>query len=141
MGAIPTWLQKWIARLLPKQINRGNGVVQIGKMGGGNVTIVHLTQHLSPVPASVPVPPIASMPPAPLAEPAARPFRPSGVANAEQREVLSLIRKLHNNVPVLEFMQREFGTYMVIHLQPPQLFRVRRYVEEIIQSEDHGGPR
>lgn len=129
MQSIPKWLQPLIARFLPRQDNSGNGVVQIGKMGAGNVTIVHLTQHL-------PAAPVAPMPTAP----AAPPFRPAGVANAEQRQVLQLMRQLPHPGPVHEFMQREFGTHMVIHLQPKELHRVRCYVEKIIQSVAPGSP-
>ena len=70
--------------------------------------------------------------------PSEQPFRPAGVANDDQRHVLQLIRRLHDSASVYEFMRREFGTHMVIKLQPPQLFRVRRYVEAIIQAGAQG---
>ena len=141
MRAIPKWLPKWIAHLLPSQRNSGDGVVQIGKMGGGNVvTIVHLTlppvPTPVPTPAPAPVPPASAKPVARLVPPAALPARPTGVANEEQRHVLHLIRQVPYPTAVHEFMQREFGTHMVIHLQPPQLYRVRRYVEKIIQTTE-----
>lgn len=144
MSELPKWLGALIARLLPKQKTEGDHAAQFGKVGG-NVTIVHLTQHLPAAPAPLPVVPAPVAPtlvvPAPAAPmpvtPAAPPFRPAGgVANAEQRQVLQLMRQLPHPGPVHEFMQREFGTHMVIHLQPPQLYRVRRYVEKIIQSAE-----
>jgi hypothetical protein len=106
-----------MARLLPRQTVRGHSASQIGKVGG-NVTIVHLTQHL---PGS--------------AAQTVQPTRPAGIANDEQRHVLQLIRQLANSNSVLDFMQREFGTRVVVNLQPAQLYRVRRYVEVIIKSE------
>lgn len=134
MSELPKWLGQLLARLLPKQKAHGDSAAQFGKVAG-NVTIVHLTQHVMPAPA--PVPPVAPKPEAPVVEPAApQPIRSAGVANEEQRQVLHLIRQLPNPTSVHEFMQREFGTHMVIHLQPRELHRVRRYVEKIIQSSD-----
>lgn len=141
MRAIPKWLPKWIAHLLPSQRNSGGGVVQIGKMGAGNVvTIVHLTMPPVPAPTVAPTPALA---PPVEAKPVARftqPVRQAGTANEAQRQVLHLIRQLSHPAAAHEFMQREFGTHMVIHLQPPQLYRVRRYVETIIQSAEPGPP-
>lgn len=57
--------------------------------------------------------------------------RPASVANPAQREVLNMIRRLRKAEPVFLFMEREFGTRMVIELQPTQLLRLKRYVEAI----------
>lgn len=57
--------------------------------------------------------------------------QPATIATAEQREVLSLIRGLRNKESVFLFMEKHFGTRMVIDLQPRQLIRVKRYVEAI----------
>lgn len=127
MSALPKWLGTWIARLLPKQKSKGDNAVQFGKVGG-NVTIVHLTQHL---PCAPPVQPVAV---APVIDPALHPFRPGRVATDEQRQVLQIMRRLPNKTSLEEFMQREFGTLMVIDLQPSQLFRVRRYAEAIYNA-------
>lgn len=56
-----------------------------------------------------------------------------GAAFAAHREVLNLMKPLDKTarITVLDFMRREFGTAMVIELQPTQLVRVRRYVETI----------
>jgi hypothetical protein len=132
LSELPKWLGALIARLLPKQKSEGDHAAQFGKVGG-NVTILHVTQHVLTTPVAPPQ--FESTAPAPLAEPAAQPHRAGGgVANEDQRHVLQLIRRLHDSASVYEFMRREFGTHMVINLQPPQLFRVRRYVEAIIQS-------
>lgn len=53
------------------------------------------------------------------------------IATPQQREVLSLIRGLRKTESVFLFMEKEFGTRMVIDLQPSQLIRVKRYVEAI----------
>lgn len=37
-------------------------------------------------------------------------------------------------IKVLDFMRREFGTAMVMELQPAQLKRVRGYVEKICDN-------
>lgn len=135
MSELPKWLGALVARLLPKQKTEGDHGAQFGKVGG-NVTIVHVTQHVRTEPVSpAAAQPFATTAPAAVPVPAAQPYRPGGgVANEEQRHVLHLIRRLPSPAGVHEFMQREFGTHMVIHLQPRQLHRVRRYVEKIIQS-------
>lgn len=126
MSELPKWLGALLARLLPRQKAQGDSASQFGRVAG-NVTIVHLTQHL-PAPTPEPMPPAL--------EPA-RPVRAPGVANDEQRQVLQLIRRLPSSTAtaVHDFMQREFGTRVVVHLQPAQLYRVRRYVETIIKAE------
>ena len=145
MGELPKRLLAWLAKLLPKQEVRGDGAVQVGRVDGDlhtdhsthhhtarvaqsghigtgavhmghvqNVTQVH--QHFY----------AAVEPPLVVSSAAARP-----VATAAQ--VLALMDPLPEPVrfKVLDFMRREFGTSMVIELQPHQLYRARRYVEAI----------
>lgn len=126
MSELPKWLGALVAKLLPKQKAMGEHAAQFGKVGG-NVTIVHLTQHLPPVAA-----PVQPMP----LTPAGRPFRPGATANDEQRQVLQLIRRLPNSASVEKFMKREFGTHMVICLEPLELVRVRSYVEAILKAAE-----
>ncbi|WP_343590147.1 hypothetical protein [Paracidovorax wautersii] len=116
----------WIAKLLPKQKNEGSGAVQIGQAGGdvttnstSNVTIINLVT--------------------PAAAEAASPQPPPALTTVEQREVLAMIRKVPNREAVFLFMQKQFGTRMVIDLQPQQLLRLRRYVEAIHKNLE--GPR
>ncbi len=111
MGELPKQLLAWMARLLPKQTNEGAGAVQIGRASGdvhttttSNVTIINLQVSQE---------------------------RPTHLATTEQREVLAMLRKLHQRDAVFVFRQRQFGTRMVIDLEPGQLLRVRRYVETI----------
>lgn len=123
MQVIPKQLLAWIRQLLPKQKNTGSGAVQVGK-AGGDVTVVnltqHITQHLSNFHAGSGLSPAA-------------PVRRQ--ANAAQREVLYLMMKLDEREgAVLDFMQREFGTRIVIDLNEAQLYRVRRYVEVVLKG-------
>ena len=119
---IPKQLLVWIRQLLPKQKNTGSGAVQVGK-AGGDVTVVnltqHITQHLSPIHAG------SRLSPAPVRRQASK----------AQREVLLLMMKLDEREgAVLDFMQREFGTRIVIDLNESQLYRVRRYVEVALKG-------
>lgn len=112
MSEIP---KQWLAalkRLLPRQAIRGDGNVQVGKMQG-SVTVVNNVFHVNNK-------------------------RTYNKANADQRIVLQLMRELPSQEPVLTFMQREFGTRMVIDLQDKQLFRLRRYVETIQERNRDG---
>lgn len=146
MRELPKWFSRlldWLPpqskpqQLLPRQEVVGDKAVQLGQVGG-SVTIVHLTLPPVPVPVTTlppaPVPPAAAKPVARFVPSAVLPTRSAGVANEAQRQVLHLIRQVPYPAAVHEFMQREFGTHMVIHLQPPQLYRVRRYVEAILKS-------
>lgn len=120
MGELPKQLLAWIARWLPKQSNQGDGAVQIGKAGGNvttsHVTIVNFNHHHN----------VQSPPPQDEA-------RKAPQATPQQKEVLKMIRRLPNGHAVLNFMEREFGTRMVIQLNPAQLSRVRKYIE-VVQS-------
>lgn len=111
MSELPRQLLAWIAGLLPKQKNEGDGGFQVGKISGP-VTVVNVFQQREG--------------PAVTAEPKA-----ASLATAQQREVLTMIRRLRNSEAVFDFMERTFNTRMVIDLQPGQLLRVRRYVEAI----------
>lgn len=105
MSGIP---KQWLAalkRLLPTQVVRGDGAVQVGKVQG-SVTVVNNVFHVNQT-------------------------RSYNKANTDQRTVLQLMRELPSQEPVLTFMEREFGTRMVIELQDKQLYRLRRYVETI----------
>lgn len=117
-----------ISRMMPTQTSSGDGSIQIGKMGGG-VTNVHLTQHIY-APNSAP-----QTDPPPIH--VSRPDRRSGPRSSpkeEQRQVLALLERVPDRIAVLDFMDREFGTRMVIELAPAQVFRVRRYVEVILKN-------
>ena len=100
----------WLAKFLPAQKASGSASVQVGKLEG-NITVVHLTQHVT----------------------SPGPRRP---VTASQRQVLALMRTVQNEEVILDFMQREFGSRRVIDLSEKQLYRVRRYVETV--RRNHG---
>lgn len=107
MGELPRQLLAWIATLLPKQKVQGDGAIQVGKVSG-NVTIVHVT-HAQDFQAS----------------------KTASLTTPEQREVLGMIRKLKNKEAVFNWMQKSFGTRMVMDLKPSEVLRARRYIETI----------
>lgn len=107
-------LQKVGRFFFSRQTNSGSDSVQIGKVTG-NLTIVNVAGQQ---PVRQPVSTV-----------------PGNRLRSEQSRVLALLGKLRNRTSVLEFMDRQFGTKMVIHLDERQLFRVRRYVETILESE------
>ena len=115
MSELPRQLLAWIASLLPKQKNQGDGGFQVGKISGP-VTVVNVYGQLSPDNSK----PQAQEP-------------DSGVATPSQKEVLRLLRGLatREREAVLLFMERTFHTRMVIDLGPAQQMRVRKYIEAI----------
>ncbi len=117
------WLKGLMTSLMPKQKMEGDGGVMIGKVDGcvsqvthnvSNVTHQHFYGPLQRQDAD-----------------AAVETKSGGIATYEQRQVLLMIRRVRNSDAVFAFMERTFGTRMVIDLQPSQLARVRRYVETI----------
>lgn len=93
--------------------------MQVGR-AGGDVKVVHLTQHIY---TSAPM------------QPAAPQSRPRTTSSTDQSQVLALIARVPDRVAVLDFMEREFDTRMVIHLGPQQLYRLRRYVQAILNRQ------
>lgn len=108
MQALPKQLLAWLGRLLPKQEVTGKSNVQVGQVGG-NVTVVNHHHHA--------------------------PRRTSQRASDEHKNVLRLMDEVPDRFAVLDFMQREFATKMVIELKPAQLYRLRRYVEVVLKSK------
>ena len=131
-AVIPKWLRDWIAQLKPSQHSSGAGAVQIGQVHGGvsnsqtshhvmKVTHIH-NHHYQAPPPSPPKPLRPSEMPAHL-----RPRSTKG--HAELFVLLTSMRP--NDQKVLEFMEREFGSHMVIDLDEAQLYRTRRYAEAV----------
>lgn len=131
----------WFARLLPKQQNSGRSAVQVGR-AGGDVKVFHLTQHIyapcAPVPSPAQPPhqhpPITPEPPSPKMSRPERRASPRPSSAMEQHNVLLLMQQLPDRIAVLVFMEREFDTRMVIHLDSQQLYRLRRYIEVILAA-------
>lgn len=114
------WLEGLIKSLMPKQKMEGDGGVMIGKVDGAVSQVTnHVTHHhfYGPLERSD--------------TEADQGKKSSGIATNEQRQVLLMIRRLRNSEAVFAFMERTFGTRMVIDLEPRELARVRKYVEAI----------
>lgn len=124
----------WLARLLPKQQNSGDGAVQVGR-AGGNVKVVHITQHFYTSLARSGSERQADPQPIQVSRPDRR-KGPRGSLSEQQHRILSLLDLVPDRIAVLEFMEREFGTRMVIELDQRQLYRLRRYVEVILAAQD-----
>lgn len=105
----------------------GHGNVQVGS-AGGNVVSQHITiiQAPSMAPAAHCADRTGLRPNTPPAGPATQP------TSIEQSATLRRMGKLRDRVQVLDFMEREFGTRMVIHLKTEQLFRLNRYLDVVL---------
>lgn len=104
----------------------GSGNIQVG-YAAGNVssrvshhTHTHSHAHVTVIQKSVQIP---------ANEPRAN--KPS---STEHSAVLRRMDQLRDRVPVLDFMEREFGTRMVVHLKAEQLFRLNRYLDVVLRN-------
>lgn len=127
-------LLMWLAKLLPKQQNSGDGAVQVGR-AGGNVKVVNITQHFYTSRARSGAEHQADPPPIHVSRPDRR-KGPRGSLSEEQHQILALMDRVPDRIAVLEFMEREFATSMVIALDQRQLYRLRRYVEVILAAQE-----
>jgi hypothetical protein len=76
----------------------------------------------------------AEQSPQPMTRPERRAkTRPS--PKSDQSQVLALMDQLLDRIAVLDFMEREFDTRMVVELDSRELFRLRRYVEVILAGQ------
>lgn len=103
----------------------GKGNVQIGQ-NNGQVRVVTLKQERN----------VTNIHYHKEAEPA-----PVEMMSAQQKEVFAMICRLPNSDSTYAFMERSFGTRMVMDLQPSQVLRVRRYVEAIKKTTQRGGKK
>ena len=100
-GLLPKWLRNWLARLLPSNHSSGDGAVHISRLHGNVTTITNNIQQVVDT---------------------------SGLRD-EQLELLRSIRKLPGRgESVLNFMDRKYGTRMVVDLRPSELRVVQQYV-------------
>lgn len=99
----------------------GNANVQIGSNNTGAVRVVNLKQERNVT--NIFVYGEQGGPPPSTAKPS--------LTTPEQREVLALIRRLRKSDSVFAFMTKNFGTKMVMDLQPSQVLRVKLYIESI----------
>lgn len=108
---------------MPRQHSSGSSAMHMGHVSGSVQQQVHQHFYAAAQPAQGAA--------APTPTPAV--VRPPSGATPEQKQVLTLMKPLPEpvRIRVLDFMRREFGTALVIELQPDQVYRVRRYVEVI----------
>lgn len=103
----------------------GSGNMQVGSAHGDVINHVnHSTRHVSHitiVQAQAPLTPK-------LERAVAKP------TSAEQSAALRRLDQLRNKVPVLDFMEREFSTRMVIHLNSEQLYRLHKYLDAVMRD-------
>ena len=140
-------MMQWLAKLLPKQKMQGNGGnanLQAGSVGGD---LHHTNMHTQAVyniymmssvseksrPAQEPVPD------RPVASEMMQSVSTQAVAMPQSTEQSSTLRRMgqvRNRITVLNFMEREFGTRMVIHLKPEQLKRLNLYLDAVMRNPD-----
>ncbi len=120
LNAYKNFLRELIRLVLPRQQNKGDGAVQAGRVGG-NLTVIN--HHHGSRNRTTKV------------------VNNHGRSTQEHRAVLQLMDGLRDRIAVLDFMEREFGTRMVIELEPKKLFRLKRYVETIIDSDAKRGKK
>ena len=123
-----------------KQENSGAGAIQIN---GDNNTVNHHQHthhhqhdhHHGPVHLHTHVEPPAFALQAPPAPPArtVRPKRPAYDLTPAQKELLALMRPLPKPVrlAVLSWLRCEFGTSMVMELEPRELHQTRQHVLDV----------
>ena len=100
-------IKELVAMLMPKQVNKGSGTVQAGRIDGSVTVINH---HYGGT-------------------------RQARRTTPDQKAVLQLMAGVPDRIAVLDFMEREFNTRMVIELKPAQLYRLRRYVEVVLKAQ------
>lgn len=128
-------MMQWLLKLLPKQKmqDNGSGNLQAGRidgdlhhthavynifmMAGDGVQAHESTKTAEPDKEQVQAVHARAMP-----------------ESAEQSSTLRRMGQLRNRITVLNFMEREFGTRMVIHLRPEQLKRLNLYLDAVMRN-------
>ena len=102
-------------------VKDGAGNVQVGVAYGDVISNVsHLTHHSNYF--------NFIHPQSKQTEPTRKP------SSSEQSAVLRRLDQLRDRVSVLDFMDRQFGTRMVIHLTSEQLYRLNRYLDVVLRD-------
>lgn len=127
-------MMQWLLKLLPKQkmLHNGSGSLQAGRVEGDlhhshtqsvyNIFMMAgdmqpAQEHIKPAEPGKGQTPAFSMP-----------------ESAEQSATLRRMGQLRNRITVLNFMEREFGTRMVIHLRSEQLKRLNLYLDAVMRN-------
>lgn len=100
--------------VIDQVVTGGSGNLQVGVAYGNVVSNVCHNTHVTVIQAQ----PDASLMP----------------SSMEQSAVLRKMDQLRDRLSVLEFMDVQFGTRMVIHLRTDQLFRLSRYLDVILRD-------
>lgn len=141
-------LLSWMTRLLPTQKVRGDHAMQIGKVHGrvhvdrsthhhtqhhNHVTIIQAHSCATVYPAH-PAQPTPQSAPRTAAQPVVIDRPPNVAAPGACSATLSRMNLLRDRTRVLDFMEREFGTRMVIQLTSEQLYRLDRYLDVVLSD-------
>ena len=105
-------------------VNGGSNNLQVGHAAGN---VVSLVTHHSHTHTHVTL--IQTPSQAPANEPQVR--KPS---STEHSAMLRRMDQLRDRVAVLDFMEEQFGTRMVIHLKAEQLYRLNRYLDVVLSD-------
>lgn len=109
------------ARLMPKQVNSGSGALLVGR----DLDVTH-HHHYN-------INQILSTPALGLHD---SPNSRSKPSKNDQSKVLWLLDRVPDREAVLNWMQDTFETKRVIALDAGQLYRVRRYMEVILERQE-----
>ena len=102
-------------------VKDGSGNLQVGVAYGDVISnVCHLTHHSNHFTFIHP--------------PGTRPDATRKPSSLEQSAVLRRLDLLRDRVRVLDFMDRQFGTRMVIQLTPEQLYRLNRYLDVVLRD-------
>lgn len=129
---------QWLIKLLPKQKmqdNDGSGNLQAGRVEGdlhhSHTQAVYNIFMMAPDPAQTAV----------VSEPSTKAediptVQITRLQSQQHSAVLARMGQLHyrSRITVLDFMDREFKTRMVIELQTEQLFRLNKYLDVVLSN-------
>ncbi len=51
----------------------------------------------------------------------------------DQRDLMQMMERLSDRAPMLDFMEREYGTRNILELESNQLYHLRWYVEVLLR--------
>ena len=119
VGEFKQWLTQMIAKLIPNHTSHGDDATHIGKVSGGLQIVrqqVHYHFARSPIRQA---------------------NRSAPKPEVRASEVLALLDRLPNakRYAMLDFMDRTFGTRLVIELDAAQLRRLKPYVAAVCRNE------
>jgi len=117
---------------MPSHRSEGDNATHVGKVNGdfaSQQVTMHVTQNFYPPQTEAPETNLSGTGGIPVPQPRSRQPTP-----AEQSAVLRRLDQLINRVPILEFMERDFQTRMVIDLEVAELKRVHLYLDAVMSD-------